>query len=393
MKASIIKASIIKDLSRRLFVSLSLLWASAIRLTWFFGVALYVGFLSNFPLARCFAQSLTAESSAPSQKELSPKTEASPRNSEVSPSSNNNSHRDDFNLSSLPQYSPTVLEATDLTSVGSDSMEGLVDLWVEAYKSYQKQVSIQVVSHGSATAAAALIEGTADLGPMSRPMKTGELDEFKSKYGFEPTLVRTAIAGVALYVSKDNPIQKVSFRDLDAIFSATLKRGAPQNIRTWGELGVKGSLASELVMPIGLENNTYPNDYFRQQVLLQGEFVPSMVYTASTSALMEAMAVNKNAIGYGEVKEGLDQGKILAVSKEADEVAFLPSQENLVTGDYPLGRYLNVYVVRYPHQPLDQATQDFLRFVLSRQGQELVVKQGLVPLPLQVVQEELAKFN
>ena len=294
----------------------------------------------------------------------------------------------------LPEYSPADLGEGKLSSVGSDSMDGLVGLWVDAYREYQPQVVVQVVSRGSATAPAALIEGTADIGPMARTMKANEVEVFRTQYGFEPTQIRTALSGVAVYVSKDNPISQISFDDLDAIYSAKRKRGAKKQYSNWSDLGVAGQVSGESIMPLGSLQDSYPYSYFRQSILLQAPFVKELASTADSRSMFEAIGANLGAIAFGEVlSKGDDRVKALPVSKKRGDAAYQPSEFNMLSGKYPLARFLNVYVVRYPGKPLDSATADFLRFVLSKQGQQVVAKQGLRPLPAAVVQAELGKLN
>ncbi|MCB0345011.1 MAG: substrate-binding domain-containing protein, partial [Bdellovibrionales bacterium] len=166
----------------------------------------------------------------------------------------------------LPEYQPRNIGKTSLSSVGSDSMENLVDLWAKEFGKFHPETDIQVVSRGSASAPAALIEGTADVGPMARPMKSVELDKFKRSYGFEPTQIRTAMAGVAIYVSKNNPIKSISFEELDALYSKSLNRGSKAVITSWKDLGVEQGLASSDVMALGAGLNSYTRSFFRQQV-------------------------------------------------------------------------------------------------------------------------------
>lgn len=298
----------------------------------------------------------------------------------------------------VPRYTPAPQIGGALTSVGSDSMADLMALWADGYKKLQPQVALNVTSRGSATAPAALIEGAADLGPMSRPMKTAEISEFKTKYGFEPTQVRTAIAAVTVYVAKENPIEEISFEQLDAIFSTSRKRGAVMAAATWGDLGVKGEFATQPIMAVGVTADLTTQAFFRQQVMLQGEFVPNLMATANNEAMFQMIASNRAAIGFGEARaqngrKAVEGVKAIAVRRAKEDKAIAPSEANLLSGDYPLGRYLNIYVVRYPGEAVEPSTRDFLRYVLSEQGQRVVRSEGLIPLTPKMVREELAKLE
>ncbi len=290
----------------------------------------------------------------------------------------------------LPEYQPGVLPEGSLTSVGSDSMGGLVNLWVESYKQAQPRVEVQVVSRGSATAPPALIEGSADLGPMARPFKSNERAEFIAAYGFEPTQIRSALAAVAIYAPVSNPLQSITIQQLEKVFSG----GATAEPQTWSSVSVEGKLASEPIMVFGQSTNQYLTGYFKQRVLLQKNFTDSLMTTSTYKALFTALSMNKNGIGYGNVRDDMgDAVKMIAVQADASSKAYLPTLENITSGQYPLSRSLNIYVVREPGKSIDPALQDFLRFVLSKQGQEVVVRQGLIPLPASIVAEELAKLQ
>ena len=281
-----------------------------------------------------------------------------------------------------------------LSSVGSDSMGGLMDLWVKAYEEFNPKVSIQIVSRGSATAPVALIEGSADLGPMARPMKVPELEKFRAKFGFKPTQVRVAMANVVVYVSVDNPLTEISFDELDAIYSATRNRGSKQSVEKWSQLGVSESaIADQKVLPIRSSQNDYLSNQFRQRVLLQGEFAESVTTVTNANTLFEAIRKNPATIGYGAFSTPVDGVKKLAIPKDDKSPGVFPTLKTIANGDYPFARFLNLYVVRHPGKELDSTIVDFLRFVLSKQGQKILLSQGLLPLTADIVAEELEKLN
>lgn len=294
----------------------------------------------------------------------------------------------------LPEYQPGSLGKTSLSSVGSDSMADLVDLWAAEFNKFHPQTKVQVVSRGSATAPAALIEGTADVGPMARPMKSVELEKFKRSYGFEPTQIRTAMAGVAIYVSKSNPIKSISFEQLDALYSKSMNRGAKAEIASWQDLGVNLGVSKNDVMLLGAGLSSFARSFFRQQVLMLGDFSSDVTMTADTASMLETISLNDNAIGFGAVLDEIPEGvRLLPVSRSGDGKAVLPTKTALRNGDYPLGRFLNVYIVREPGKEIDPETKEFLRFVLSKNGQAIVAEEGLLPLPVSIAKQELAKLK
>ncbi len=301
-------------------------------------------------------------------------------------------------LSKLPSYVPQVLPESSLTSVGSDTMEGLVQLWVDAYKAVQPGVTVQVSSRGSATAPAALIEGTANIGPMARPMKSNEVEDFKEKFGFEPTQIRTSVSATGIYVSVNNPIKSISLDQLDAIYSADRKRGLPSSITKWSDLKISGELSEKPIMVIGAVPTSYSHAFFRQRVLMQGNFLETVTSAADRKSIGEIIRSNPNAIAYGSLSDydlnGEMSGvKFIPVQETATSRAYPPTPAAIESETYPLARFLNVCIVRHPGKPLDPVTSDFLHFVLSREGQEVVAKQGLSPLPLSVLSAELAKLK
>ena len=131
----------------------------------------------------------------------------------------------------------------NLNSIGSDTLNNLMTLWAEGFKQAYPNVRIQIEGKGSSTAPPALISGTAQIGPMSRAMKPTEIDEFEKKFGYPPTKVRVAIDALAVYVNKDNPLEKLSMAQVDAIFSKTRSCGGTADIGTWGALGLEGTWA------------------------------------------------------------------------------------------------------------------------------------------------------
>ena len=293
---------------------------------------------------------------------------------------------------SFPEYEPLKLKEGAITSVGSDSMGGLMQLWVDAYKFKQAGVEVNVISRGSATAPVALIDGSADIGPMSRQMKEGEVKEFTSRYGFEPTQIKTAVSGVAVYVSDTNPLEEISLEELDAIYSKDRKREAAQ-ITDWASLGVEGALAGEEIAIFGRTDESIPGYCFKQRALLQGDYTEGVSQIASGESLIEVVRLNKNAIGVGEVLSPLPEGvKMLSVKEAKSSKAFMPTTLAMSTTEYPLSRYLNFYFVKEPNKAVDTATKDFLNFVLSVEGQSVVQANGLTPLTEAVLKAERAKY-
>ena len=228
---------------------------------------------------------------------------------------------------------------------------------------------------------------------MARDIKQSEREDFRGRFGFDPTQIRTAIAPIAIYVSEKNPLAKLSLTEIDAIFSVDRKRGGAREILWWADLGIAGPWATSKIVPMGLGESSQLQTYFKQQALLQGEFRSNLQTTANARALFQAIEVDPNVIGYAELTNPPASVKILAISNLPGEPAVLPNGGNILSETYPLTRYLNVYMARAPFTELDPAAKDFLRFVLSREGQAVVQEQGLMPLPASVALTERERLE
>ncbi|MFI5180667.1 MAG: PstS family phosphate ABC transporter substrate-binding protein [Thermoanaerobaculia bacterium] len=280
----------------------------------------------------------------------------------------------------------------NLNSIGSDTLNNLMTYWAEGYKKNYPNVNIQIEGKGSTTAPPALIEGTAQLGPMSREMKGAEIDRFEAKYGYKPTRVRVALDGLAVYVNKDNPIEKLTFKQLDAIFSATRKRGG-SDAKTWGDVGLTGDWAARPISLFGRNSASGTYGYFKEHALQNGDYRNSVKEQPGSSSVVQGVTEDKYAIGYSGVGYTTSGVKTVKLADKEGAEFYGESYENVLSGKYPLSRFLNVYVNKAPGKPLDPLVREFLSFVLSKEGQEIVVKDGFFPLTSKVVFEEVAKLK
>ncbi len=294
------------------------------------------------------------------------------------------------NADPAPDYVRARLKPGTLSSVGSDSMNDIMEDWVEAYENLQPAVEVNLVSRGSALAPAALIDGSANVGPMARPMKEDELELFVSRFGFEPTQIKTAVATVAVYVSEDNPVSELSLSDLDSIFSRSVSRSDKAS-KLWSEVS-KDSGADEIV-PVAVLETSPISLYFRQKVMLQGYFRDGINRVSGSESIFKAIENDKRVIGFGPLVEPPKGVKLVAVKNSPTETAVIPSADIGDEMAYPLSRFLNLYVVQKPGEKLDSKTSDFLAFILSRQGQELVESSGLLKLSQELLEQELTKIS
>lgn len=292
----------------------------------------------------------------------------------------------------LQDYTPVSGVSGNLSSIGSDTLNNLMTGWMEAFRAVYPNVVTSIEGKGSATAPPALIEGTAQLGPMSREMKQDEIDRFEERFGYKPTAVYVAIDALAVYVHKDNPVPMLTLPQVDGIFSTTLRLGgAPVNL--WGELGLEGQFADRPISLYGRNSASGTYGFFKEHALGKGDFRSTVKEQAGSSAVVQGVATDLFAIGYSGIGYRTSGVRPLPLALDAEGVAFEPTVENCVSGDYPLARFLLVYVNKAPNQPLDQLTLEFLRFVKSRQGQEVVVRDGYYPLPAVVAMEGLEALS
>lgn len=291
----------------------------------------------------------------------------------------------------LPSYPRVEGVSGNLNSIGSDTLNNLMTLWAEGFRALYPNVHIQIEGKGSSTAPPALIEGTAQLGPMSRPMKSSEIDAFERRYGYKPTEIRVAIDALAVFVHKDNPIRGLTLQQLDSIFSSTRKLGGP-DITTWGQLGLGGDWANRPISLYGRNSASGTYGFFKDHVLAKGDFRPTVKEQPGSSAVVLGVAGDLFGIGYSGIGYHTAGVRPLPIGERVGEF-FEATPENAISGDYPLARFLLIYVNKRPGQPLDRLTREFLAFVLSREGQEVVVKDGYYPLPAEVAAEELRKLD
>ncbi|NKB25608.1 MAG: phosphate ABC transporter substrate-binding protein PstS family protein [Kiritimatiellae bacterium] len=279
----------------------------------------------------------------------------------------------------LPSYNKTGNVSGNLNSIGSDTLNNLMTFWAEAFRKHHADINIQIEGKGSSTAPPALIAGTAQLGPMSRKMKKEELERFEDKYGFEPTRIGMELDSLAVYVNKDNPIDSLSLQQVDAVFSKTRKGGHDEDIATWGQLGLAGMLSGKPISLYGRNSASGTYGYFKKKALFKGDYKDRVKEQPGSASVVLGVTEDLAGIGYSGIGYKTLGVKAIGLSKKTGETTYKPSYENVLKGNYPLGRMLYVYVAKKPGQPFDAMTKEFLKLVLSKKGQEIVVKDGSQP--------------
>jgi len=293
----------------------------------------------------------------------------------------------------LAGYSKASGVSGNVISVGSDTLNNLMTLWAEEFKKLYPNVNIQIQGAGSSTAPPALTEGTSNFGPMSRKMKDTEIAAFESRYGYKPTEIAVAIDALAVYVHKDNPITGMSLPQVDAVFSATRKCGYREDITTWGQLGLTGEWAARPIQIYGRNSVSGTYGYFKENALCQGDFKDSVNEQPGSASVVQSVTKALNGIGYSGIGYRTSGVRPVPLSGEEGGQFIEATPEMAVAGKFPLARFLYIYINKEPNKALDPIVSEFMKMVLSRNGQEVVVKDGYIPLPAKVAGAELAKFD
>ncbi len=292
----------------------------------------------------------------------------------------------------LQAYQKSSGVSGNLSSIGSDTLNNLMALWSEKFKEIYPNINIQIEGKGSSTAPPALISATAQLGPMSRGMKNKELDAFEAKYGYKPTPVRVAVDALAVFVNKDNPVKGLSLKQIDAIFSKNRKRGLDNDVKTWGQAGLTGSWSNRLISLYGRNSASGTYGYFKKIAMKKGDYKDTVKEQPGSASVVQSVSVDKYSVGYSGI--GYKTASVRAIPIAESGADYIePSAKNALAGEYPLARFLYVYVNKAPGKALDPLTHEFLKMVLSRQGQQVVVKDGYFPIANAIAQQDLASLG
>jgi phosphate transport system substrate-binding protein len=279
-----------------------------------------------------------------------------------------------------------------ISSVGSDTLNNLMTFWTEKFSKFYPNVKIQVEGKGSSTAPPALIAGTSQLGPMSRTMKNTELDEFEKKFGYKPTALRVAVDSLAVFVNKDNTIECLSLPEVDAAFSKSRRLGHKEDVKAWGQLGLKGDWSERPISIYGRNSASGTYGFFKEHVLGNGDYKDEVKEQPGSASVVQSVTVDRFGIGYSGIGYATPGVRAIKLSKEEGGACVEPSAENAYSGKYPIARFLYIYV-NMSSKGLEPVTGEFLKMVLSKEGQEEVLKDGYFPLPEKVLEEDVKKLK
>ena len=280
----------------------------------------------------------------------------------------------------LPSYERVSGVSGNLSSVGSDTLNNLMTLWAEEFANFYPNVNIQIQGAGTSTAPPALIEGTSNFGPMSRPMRDSEQRAFEERYGYPATLVPVAIDMIAVYVNKDNPIEGLSIPQVDAIFSATRACGYDKDINTWGDAGMTGAWANRDITIYGRNAVSGTYGFFKENALCGGDFRSTVNEQPGSSAVVRGVEQTLNGIGYSGIGYRTSGVRVVPLAAADGDEFFEATGDNAATGDYPLARFLYVAANQDPTDGWNPMEKEFFRMVLSKEGQGVVDRDGYVTL-------------
>ena len=293
----------------------------------------------------------------------------------------------------IQPYKPVPGVSGNLSSVGSDTLNNLMTLWAEKFNKLYPNVKIHIEGKVSSTAPPALIASTAQLGPMSREMKGTEVDEFEKKFGYKPTPVRVAVDALAVFVNKDNPVACLTLPQVDAVFSKSRRAGYKENVKTWGQLGLTGDWSARPVSLFGRNSASGTYGFFKEHVLKNGDYKDEVKEQPGSASVVQGVTVDRFAAGYSGIGYATAGVKAVPIAAKQGDKCHPATADEAYSGAYPLARFLYVYVNKAPNKPLDPLVAEFVKMILSKDGQEVVVKDGYFPLPGKIEQEEVAKLR
>lgn len=281
----------------------------------------------------------------------------------------------------------------NVNSIGSDTLNNLMTLWAEGFRKQYPNVKIQIEGKGSSTAPPALIEGTAQLGPMSRTMKNTEVDAFERKFRYKPTAFPVAIDALAVYVNKDNPVKGFTMAQVDAIFSKSRRLGHNENIQLWKQAGVNDDFGNSPISIYGRNSASGTYGFFKDHALKNGDYKDEVKEQPGSASVVQSVSEDQAGIGYSGIGYLTSNVRAVPLAEKEGMPFKEANQVNADNGSYPLWRHLYLYVNKAPNKPLDPIVGEFIKFIYSKEGQQVAVKDGFFPLKAGAIEKELKKLE
>jgi phosphate transport system substrate-binding protein len=311
----------------------------------------------------------------------------------------------------LPNWQPGPLRVEpeeEFNLVGADIMDEITLGWVKMFRQAYPRLSVTMEARASGSGVPALTAGIAHAAPVGREALPKEHDDFVKKFGYEPFAIRVATgslgslgktATTVVLVAKDNPIQGLTFKQLDQIYSKSHKRGGA-DITTWGQLGLTGEWAARPIHLYGLKPPNGIEQFFKWKVLEGGDWrdgiqnVKGQGFIHAFTVASNDMHTQLGGLTYALLANVTPDVRVVPLAEKEGEPFVPPTVETVYRHTYPLSRYVYIFVNRPPGKALEPKTKEFLKLVLSKQGQEVVAAEGVfMPLLPDVVKEELAKLE
>jgi len=293
----------------------------------------------------------------------------------------------------VPTFHPGEALTELVTAVGSDPLAQLCDEWDAGFRKFHPSSRLKFTPSTTPPAVKAFVEGQAALAFLARELTSPEMQAFEAKHGYPPVRIPVCIDATIVFVNRSNPLKKISMAELDGIFGTKRLGGAPQEIVTWGDMGLRGEWRNRSITPLSREKNTAICQLFREQVLLKGEWKTTIIERSDANSVAESVITDPSAIGFAPIVAWYSSNKVLPIVPYRGEDAIAPTQDMVAAGKYPMTRLNYLYVNRAPGKALPPTVREFANFVLSREGQECVADAGLFPIPADFVKAGLRRLQ
>ena len=284
-----------------------------------------------------------------------------------------------MSVADSPSYERQPGVAGKITSTGSDTLANLMTFWSQEFRVLYPQVKFQIQAEGSSTAPPALTEGTATIGPMSRELKPSEIQAFVRAHGYPPVVLKVALDAIAIFVDRRSPLQGLTMSQIDAIFSSTLYCGEAQSITHWRQLGVGPSQGNLPIRLFGRNSVSGTYGLFKVMAMCDGDFKTTINEQPGSASVVLSVASSNGAMGYAAFGYKTAGVRALPIGETLDSLIPL-TIDSVREERYPFSRFLYIVVNKSPDEALPVLEREFLRFILSQEGQRLVQRDGYFPI-------------
>ena len=310
----------------------------------------------------------------------------------------------------IARYVPQVGATGSLVIAGSETMQPIMLKLASAFRLWQSGVKVAVQGGGTDAAVHGFLENQSTLRrgdggdgnllghegtnrvfimASSRELSAEETKQFIARHGYSPIAIPIAVDAVAVHVHRDNPIEGLTLDQVDAMFSVDRKRGGSERLERWGQIGLSGEWQSAEIRLYGRDRNSGTRAFFKEHVLLNGEFSSSIQEEPGLASLLLAVKQDKSGIGYAGIGFQMSSVRVVPLAERTGMPFVTPTMKTAADGSYPLRRFLYLYLNSPPVTPIPSAIREFLVFTNSREGQEAITKAGVYPLTVEQVHDNL----